>query len=79
MSQSTFETRVGPDGRLNLLIPDGIAHANQDVIVTVSPKLPISEDIAAWFARVDSFRGKIQDPEFKRPPQGELDEIEAID
>jgi hypothetical protein len=65
MSQVTFETRIGPDGRLNLLVPDDVAHANQDVIVTVSPKLPISDDMAAWFAKVDSFRGRIQDPEFK--------------
>jgi hypothetical protein len=75
MSQVTFETRIGPDGRLNLLVPDDVAHANQDVIVTVSPKLPISDDMAAWFAKVDSFRGSIQDPEFKRPLQDEIEEI----
>lgn len=78
MLPATFETRVGPDGRIHLRIPDEVAHANQEVVVTVQPTAAAEEEREARLKRISAFHGAIDDPEFKRHPQGELREIAPL-
>ncbi len=75
----TFETRIGPDGTLSLLIPTDVACANQDVIVTVQPKADAMKEREARLKRISAFHGSIDDPEFKRHPQGELRDLGTLD
>jgi hypothetical protein len=79
MNRMVVKSRVGSDGVLHLALPVGAEEANKEVQVTVEPITPkkdmTQEEWAAW---VDSMAGAWQG-NFERPPQGELEERDALE
>ena len=79
MTSIKVRSRVGADGKLNVMVPIGLAEANREVIVTVEPveaPLPTS-DREEWKRFINQTAGSIQDPSFKRHDQGEYEQREG--
>jgi hypothetical protein len=78
MTRIEIQSRVGPDGVLNLSVPVGPAEANRTVKVTVEgvkePEPKPSMTPEEWKAFIDSTAGSITDPTFKRHDQGEYED-----
>ncbi len=70
----TLTVRVGADGTLTL--PLGEANANKLVRVTVDtlPEMTREE----WLRFIEATAGKIDDPTFERPPQGEYEQRDPL-
>jgi hypothetical protein len=73
MTKVVLTTRVGADGVLTL--PLGEAEAGKMVRVLVEPldETP-AMDRASWLRFLDSTGGKVTDPTFERPAQGEYEQ-----
>jgi len=78
MTRIEIQSRVGPDGVLNLSVPVGQAEANRTVKVTVEgveereSKPPMTPE--EWKAFIDSTAGCWQGEPFVRPEQGEFEQ-----
>lgn len=75
-------TQVGPDGHLNIAVDLGQNGANKTVHVIVetieerhSRSIMSHED---WVRFVESMAGRITDPTFCRPPQGDYETRERF-
>jgi hypothetical protein len=82
MTPTTMTFRSGADGVLSVVLPLGLAEANQEFRVTVEPirkKPPMTEEQwAEWRAWVRKMAGSIDDPSFLRHEQGELQERDQL-
>jgi hypothetical protein len=81
MTPTTMTFRSDADGVLSVVLPLGLAEANQEFRVTVEPirkKPPMTvEQKAEWHAWVHRMAGSWQG-DFERPPQGEYEEREPL-
>ncbi len=74
--------QVGPDGVLTLHVPLGREDANKTVRVVVetvgdtAPGRPTTQE--EWQRFVHDMAGRITDPTFERPPQGEYEQRDAL-
>jgi len=75
-----INTRIGPNGVLNLSVPLDQTDANKPVRVIVETlddaKPPM--DRAAWLRFIEQTAGSIPDPTFERPPQGKVEERDPL-
>jgi hypothetical protein len=83
VTKIVLNSRVGPDGVLNLKVPLAPGDANQSVRVTVEPLTETKDAAKAmsreeWLRFVESTAGTITDPTFERPPQGDYETREAL-
>jgi len=78
MNRMIVESRVGPDGILQVTIPVGVREANREVRVTIDPSpLPtMTQD--DWRAWVEASAGSVTDPAFRRHEQGEYEQRETL-
>lgn len=78
MSIMQFHSHVGKDGVLNLSIPLGKAEADSEVIVTVQPATPVSEDLKnlPWSEFVARTYGSCAGLGLEEPPDLPLDAAE---
>src|SRR5262249_53540734 len=79
--KTVLTAQVGADGILKLAVPLGATDANRVVRVIVEPidqaTAPIADD-TAWKKFVTQMAGKITDPTFVRPPQGEYEQRDEL-
>jgi hypothetical protein len=75
MNRMVFQSRVGPDGVLQ--VPLGPAEANRDVQVIIEEVEPPRAVPAEYIAWLRSIAGKWQG-DFERPPLGVLEEREPL-
>jgi hypothetical protein len=70
----TLTVRAGPDGVATMSL--GEAYANKLVHVTVQtiPEMTREE----WLRFIEATAGKIDDPTFERPPQGESEQRDEL-
>ncbi len=77
MTAKLLTARVGPDGVLRLEVPMGEHLANCEVDIAVAQyKIPETDEEKQAVAR--GLAGSITDPNFVRPPQGELQERDPL-
>ncbi len=75
-----LHARVGADGVLNLTVPLRLEGANKTVRVVVetveaeAPAPTPPADREAWLRFIAATAGRITDPTFERPPQGEYEQ-----
>jgi hypothetical protein len=76
-----FQSRVGPDGTLDLHVPLGQSEAGVEVVVTIRRLSPDAQktDPADWHRFVEQTYGSCAGLGLKRQPQGELETREAIE
>jgi hypothetical protein len=70
MNPVIVTSQVGADGVLNLTVPLKPENANQTVRVTIET-LPQPKSQEDWLKFIENTAGKITDPTFEGPPQGE--------
>ena len=78
MIRMKFKSRVGGDGVLQLSLPLGASEAHHEVQVTVEPAATPSMTPEEWRQWVATMAGRIADPSFLRPEQGEYENREAF-
>ena len=78
MNRIKFKSRVGGDGVLQLSVPLGASEAHHEVQVTVEPAATSNMTHEEWRQWVESMAGRIADPSFCRPEQGEYEAREAF-
>ncbi len=77
MAPIHLKAKVGPDGVLNLSVPVGVAEANHEVDITVSPIRPaMTQD--EWHKFIAETAGSITDPTFRRHEQGEFEQRDEL-
>ncbi len=80
--KTVVTAQVGENGVLNLSVPLGKSDALKTVRITVETietSIPATMmDRAAWLRFIEKTAGSISDPTFKRHPQGDIEEREAL-
>ncbi len=77
MNRLVMRSRVGADGVLQVQVPLSVDDANREVEVTIEAvrsATPAGEEYSAW---LHSIAGQWQG-DFERPPQGDLEERDAL-
>lgn len=78
---STYEARarIGPDRKLELLVPPGFADSDVDVVVQTRNGTGAALTREKRSEALRRVAGSIDDPTFERPPQGEFESREFLD
>jgi hypothetical protein len=77
MNRIVVKSRVGSGGILEMKLPVGPAHANQEVQITVEPLAEVELSADEWRQGILETAGKWQG-EFERPEQGEYEQREPL-
>lgn len=78
METIKMHTHVGKDGILRLEVPVGLINSDLEVVVTVQPIAPTTEDRAEWLAFIERTAGSLADDPIDRPPQGDYELREPL-
>lgn len=77
MTTFPVKTKTGADGTLHLTIPTGLPDAEVEVLVVVEAKPAASSE---WPPGVfETYFGALKDIDFRRHPQGQLEDREIFD
>jgi hypothetical protein len=74
-----IDSRVGPDGVLELRVPLGQAAANTEVHIKIDSAKTRFATQEEWKAFVQRVAGSVTDETFVRQPQGEYEQRESLD
>jgi hypothetical protein len=77
MNRMVVNSRIGPDGVLNVIVPVGTADANREVKIIIEPTNDRTKTEEEWQNFITSMAGSWQG-EFERPDQGQFEQRDPL-